>query len=70
MIDKVHGEGKFKALLLEPEAVVDVILKHILSGNSGQIILPGQYNIAAGARGWPSWMQELLRSSQQNVLDH
>lgn len=66
----MHKDGKFKALLLEPEAVVNVIVKHILSGNSGQIVLPGRYNIAPGARGWPLWMQEILRSSQRDVLNH
>lgn len=66
----MHGEGKFKSLLLEPEAVVEAIFKQILSENSGQVILPGQFNMLSGARGWPSWMQEMLRSSQENVLDH
>ncbi|KAH8585598.1 hypothetical protein B0O99DRAFT_530415 [Bisporella sp. PMI_857] len=68
LIDKVHREGKFKALLLEPEAVVDIILGHILSGNSGQIILPSRYAIAAAARGWPLWLQESIRNSQKKVL--
>ncbi|KAJ5207752.1 hypothetical protein N7449_002131 [Penicillium cf. viridicatum] len=70
LIDKVHREGKFKALLLEPEAVVDAILSHVLSGNSGQIMLPGRYAMAAAVRGWPSWLQESVRNSQRNVLAH
>ncbi|KAL5348109.1 hypothetical protein ACLOAV_006589 [Pseudogymnoascus australis] len=70
LIDKVHGQGKFKPLLLEPEPVVDTILNHILSGNSGQIFLPGRYSVGAALRGWPSWLQEAIRGTQQNVLAH
>ncbi|KFX93597.1 hypothetical protein O988_06723, partial [Pseudogymnoascus sp. VKM F-3808] len=70
LIDKVHGQGKFKPLLLEPEPVVETILNHILSGNSGQIFLPGRYSVGAALRGWPSWLQEAVRSTQQNVLAH
>ncbi|OBT75446.1 hypothetical protein VF21_05723 [Pseudogymnoascus sp. 05NY08] len=70
LIDKVHGQGKFKPLLLEPEPVVETIMNHILSGNSGQIFLPGRYSVGAALRGWPAWMQEAVRSTQQNVLAH
>ena len=70
LIDKVHGQGKFKPLLLEPEPVVKTIMNHILSGNSGQIFLPGRFAAGASLRGWPSWLQEAVRSTQQNVLAH
>lgn len=50
--------------------MVDTILGHILSGNSGQIFLPGRYAMAAAVRGWPSWLQESVRNSQRNVLAH
>jgi hypothetical protein len=68
LIDKVHKAGNFKSVLLEPVAAVDAIYNHILSGHSGQVFLPGRFGLAAGIRGWPSWLQEMVRNSQKDVL--
>ncbi len=68
MLDKLLEAGKFKARILDPEPVVDEIFKQIKSGNSGQVFLPGSFSIAAGLRGWPSWIQKAVRSSQRDVL--
>lgn len=68
MLDDLLKAKSFKALLLEPPQVVDAIFKQILSGQSGQVFLPGFHTIASGMRGWPAWMQAVLRRSQREVF--
>ena len=58
-----------RALVIRPETVSNAIVKQILSGRSGQIVLPGWMGAAGGARGWPSWLQEFLRDTTKNDVD-
>ncbi|KAI1083239.1 hypothetical protein F5B20DRAFT_452280 [Whalleya microplaca] len=68
LLEELHKDGNFKARLLEPEAVADVILKHILAGNSGQVFIPGRYKPVALLRGLPWWYQNRVRNTQKDVL--
>ena len=52
-----------RAVVIEPETVAKAIVKQITSGKSGQIIIPSWMSPASGARGWPAWLQELLRDN-------
>ncbi|KAL0932078.1 uncharacterized protein CTRU02_213031 [Colletotrichum truncatum] len=70
LIEKVHSKGKFKALLLEPELVVDRIFQQIISGRSGHVCIPEEYTWVAGLRAWPHWVQERVRNAQKDVLLH
>lgn len=58
-----------KATLIEPETVADAVVAQILSRKSGQIILPASMTPAAGARGWPVWLQEILRDSTSKDVE-
>ena len=40
-----------------------------LQGESAQLILPPRYSLLAGLRGWPSWLQEGMRSTHAGTLD-
>ncbi|BDD60370.1 hypothetical protein MAP00_005497 [Monascus purpureus] len=49
--------------LLEPETVANAVVKQVLKGESGQIILPERYWIAGSfLRGFPNWIQEISRA--------
>lgn len=61
-------DPRFNSLTLEPETVVDALVKQLLSGKSGQLFLPGRMGMVSGIRGLPSWVQELMRNSGGQVL--
>lgn len=46
---------------LTREEVAGAIVKQILSGRGAQIILPREFTLLAGLRGWPHWFQEVVR---------
>lgn len=58
-----------RAIVIEPETVANAIVKQILSGRSGQIVLPSWMSAASSARGWPAWLQEILRDSTARDVD-
>lgn len=56
-IEKAQGK------MLSPGEVAAHTLKQIYSGRGGQIVLPGKLSFFSSLKGWPNWMQELLRDS-------
>jgi hypothetical protein len=62
-----HWRKQFPTLL-QPATVADAVVKQLLSGWGGQIILPGRMWQLPGARGWPSWLQEALRNMLADEL--
>ncbi|KAF5600597.1 short-chain dehydrogenase reductase [Fusarium pseudoanthophilum] len=65
MMAKVIQAKAFASTLLEPEAVVDKLFNHIINAKSGQVFIPDRLWTAAGMRGWPAWLQALVRRSQR-----
>jgi all-trans-retinol dehydrogenase (NAD+) len=61
-------KSSFNEFVLEPETVAEVIVKQVLSGYGAQLILTGRYTPIALLRGAPSWLQEGIRNSVQDVL--
>lgn len=68
MLESVLKRGKFSDPLLEPNPVANAVVAQILSGKSGQIFLPASYSAISALRGFPTWFQEMVRSSKRNVL--
>jgi hypothetical protein len=68
IIDVLHRDRAFNFFLLEPEAVADVIFEQILSGNSSHVVIPGRYSFTTALRGFPSWIQEMVRNSQRDMI--
>ncbi|KAH8703503.1 putative short-chain dehydrogenase/reductase 2 [Talaromyces proteolyticus] len=63
LIKPITDSGvKFRQPILEVEEVGDVITKHILSGNSGQVIIPKSIRNAGLVRALPNWIQEIIRN--------
>lgn len=48
--------------VLEVEDVSKVIVKHVLNGNSGQVMIPNRIGHASIIRGFPNWLQEYARN--------
>ncbi|OCK77298.1 dehydrogenase/reductase SDR family member 8 precursor [Lepidopterella palustris CBS 459.81] len=57
-----------KADLLTPQTIADAIVKQILSCSGGQRIIPSKISNVAGLRGWPNWLQEVVRDSTSNQV--
>ncbi len=53
---------------LEPETVAEAIVEKVLSGNSGQIILPGFGALLTFVKGFPHWVQLHLRNRTENIM--
>lgn len=59
----------FRASVLEADDVAESVVKQVLSGQSGQIVLPKSSSLASSLRAFPIWLQEFIRSQQAAVLD-
>lgn len=57
-----HNGAPFLMPTLEPETVAEEIFKQILTGMSGQVVLPGYANMLTFFRGFPHWMQLKTRN--------
>lgn len=56
-IEKAQGK------MLSPREVAERTLQQIYSGRGGQIVLPEKMAFFSSLKGWPNWMQELLRDT-------
>lgn len=63
-----NNENKFLIPSLEPETVAEAIVKQVLTGQSGQVIIPGFGAILALLRGFPHWYQIRVRNRGQNIM--
>lgn len=63
-----HNDSPFLLPALAPETVAEAIAKQVLSGKSGQVIVPGFGAILTFLRGFPHWYQIRLRNKGQNIM--
>lgn len=64
LIKPITDSGvKFNQPILEVGEVGDAIVKHVLKGNSGQLIIPSKIKNAGLVRALPNWVQELIRNA-------
>jgi short-subunit dehydrogenase len=64
----LDASSKFRPPILEVETVADAIVAQILSGRSGQLILPVSVTPHSLLRAFPSWMQEGMRNAATRML--
>jgi short-subunit dehydrogenase len=62
------NETQFLVPALEPETVAEAIVKQVLSGRSGQIMIPGIGAMLALLRGFPHWCQIRVRTDGRNFM--
>ncbi len=70
LIRELTSHPKFKDPVLEPEEVTTVVVEQVLSGRSGQLVLPANRSIVSGIRGWPLWLSTGLRNKVSGELIH
>jgi len=69
LITSLLEKPGFKDPVLEPEEVVSAIVNQVLSGKSGQLILPKKLNFLSTLRSWPSWIQNSVRNKIAHVVE-
>ncbi|EQL01259.1 hypothetical protein G6O67_007083 [Ophiocordyceps sinensis] len=62
----VAGPG-FKDAVLDPEQVAAAVVKQVLGGRSGQVVMPARCMIVAYSRAFPAWLQEWMRDSKAGI---
>ncbi|TVY75631.1 Dehydrogenase [Lachnellula suecica] len=68
LFEGYNNDSKFLMPSLQPETVAEGIVKQVLSGRSGQVILPGFAVILTFLRGFPSWYQNRTRNGTQSLM--
>lgn len=69
LIKNLTSHPTFNAPVMEPSYVAETIIQHVMRGDrGGEIYLPWYARFLTGVRGWPLWMQELLRDSMAGFL--
>jgi len=63
-----NNDSKFLMPTLEIDTVAEGIVKQVLSGSSGQVILPGFGASVTLLRGFPHWYQNKLRNDGVKIM--
>lgn len=63
-----NNDSEFLIPTLEPETVAEEIVKKVLAGHSGQVIVPGFGAVLSFLKGMPHWYQLRVRSDGANIM--
>lgn len=64
-----ENDSKFLMPTLEADTVAEAIVRKVLTGTSGQVVLPGAANfVALNIRSWPFWMQARVRNDLEKIM--
>jgi short-subunit dehydrogenase len=67
--DLVENQSRFGQPIMTPDKVSQAVIRQLVKGNGGQVVVPSSLGFAAMVRGLPSWIQERLRDRQsQNFV--
>ncbi|KFY28065.1 hypothetical protein V493_03123 [Pseudogymnoascus sp. VKM F-4281 (FW-2241)] len=69
LIDTLTSDPNFNDFVLEPTDVSSQIVKQVISGRSGHVVLPKFYTAVTGIRAWPYWLQESVRNHMGSLFD-
>jgi all-trans-retinol dehydrogenase (NAD+) len=54
---------------VEPEYVAGEVVKQVMSGRSGQLVLPPSLTTLSTIRAWPFWLQTRARNHVAHTLE-
>lgn len=63
-----NNNSKFLVPSLEPETVAEAIVKQVLTGRSGQVIIPGFGSVLTFFRAMPHWYQLKTRNDGAEIM--
>lgn len=61
-------DGAFLAPALHVDTLAEAMVKQVLKGESGEINIPGGYNVFCNWRSFPSWMQASGRQQMNHLM--
>jgi all-trans-retinol dehydrogenase (NAD+) len=61
-------DSRFMLPALEPETVAEAIVRQVLKGKSGQIIIPEFGGLLASLKAFPHWYQVYVRAKYQTLM--
>jgi len=68
LLEPLLTSPTFKDPVLEMDEVTREVVKQVLSGRSGQLILPEELSMVSTIRAWPAWLQYRVRNRIAHVL--
>lgn len=68
LFEGYRNDSRFVAPSLAPETVAEAIVRQVLKGESGQVVLPGLGNLISGIAGWPLWLQHGMRTKYEGLM--
>jgi NAD(P)-dependent dehydrogenase (short-subunit alcohol dehydrogenase family) len=68
LFEGYRSESAFVAPALHPATVAEAVVGQVLSGESGQVVVPGLGNVLSGMAGWPLWVQDGVRKRCQSLM--
>jgi short-subunit dehydrogenase len=68
LFEGYHNDSPFLMPALEPSTVAEAIVRQVLKGESGQLVLPAFGNTLAVLGGMPLWYQFRLRVKNQRIM--
>ncbi|KAH8665958.1 short chain dehydrogenase/reductase [Tricladium varicosporioides] len=69
LLEEIYSKPKWHESMLEPEVVAQAVVKQVLSGQSGVIIIPKLLGMVSVLRALPFWLQIPVRNAFKNTLD-
>lgn len=68
LFEGYRNDSRFVSPSLYPETVAEAVVRQVLRGESGQVIVPGLGNLLSGIAGWPVWVQHGMRKKYQSLM--
>jgi all-trans-retinol dehydrogenase (NAD+) len=65
-----NNDSEFMVPTLHPETVAEAIVRQVLSGDSGQVVVPRFGVTLAGLAAMPHWYQVSLRAKNQTIMSN
>ncbi|KAJ4297202.1 hypothetical protein N0V88_004120 [Collariella sp. IMI 366227] len=65
-----HNDSPFLMPALHPATVAEAIVRQVLTGESGQLLLPGFANTLPVLAGMPHWYQNRLRAKNVKIMEN
>lgn len=69
LFEGYHNDSPFLMPALAPETVAEAIVRQVLSGRSGQVVVPEMGNSLASLAAMPHWYQARLRTKNVTIME-
>jgi short-subunit dehydrogenase len=68
LFEGYQNDSPFLMPALRPETVAEAVVRQVLRGESGHVVLPAMGNTLAVLGGMPAWYQYRLRAKNQSIM--